>query len=285
MAQEKKKEKSETENKNRIVIILAAVIAIALFCTFQNKHLVVSNYVFESDKIGKNLDGFRIVQISDLHNDLFGPDNRRLLDRIEKCAPDVIVITGDLVDSNRTDTGRALTFVNKARRIAPIYFVTGNHEHWLDSAEYDTLLSGLENEGTVILNDDCFEIERGSDRMWLVGLDDKSLDNSVKLGEMIEGKEELTVLLAHEPQYLKYYANTKVDLVLAGHAHGGQIRLPFVGGLAAPDQGVFPQITAGVYLMGDTEMIVSRGLGNSIAPIRLFNYPEVVCVELKSKER
>ena len=164
-------------------------------------------------------------------------------------------------------------------------------------------MDGLIGAGVVILDDQVVEISRGDAKFRLVGLDDKSLadgtleallsDESIR-NDQAEQKEEtadnedsekkeFTVVLAHEPQYLARYASSGVDLVLSGHAHGGQFRLPFVGGIVAPDQGFFPEYTAGEYYMDGTEMIVSRGLGNSVIPVRLFNYPEIVCVELVGK--
>ena len=284
-------------------IVLLIVIALLLFCNFQNKHLETTHYTYEAEQLGVDLDGYRIVQISDLHNAKFGKNNKRLIDKVRECDPDIIVLTGDLVDSNHTNVDRAVQFVDEILKICPVYYVTGNHEYWLEASEYDELMSGLTGAGAVILDDQVVEISRGDAKFRLVGLDDKSLadgtleallsDESIRhdqAGQKEEtadnedsGEKEFTVVLAHEPQYLARYASAGVDLVLSGHAHGGQFRLPFVGGIVAPDQGFFPEYTAGEYYMDGTEMIVSRGLGNSVIPVRLFNYPEIVCVELKTK--
>ena len=153
-------------------------------------------------------------------------------------------------------------------------------------------MDGLIGAGVVILDDQVVEISRGDAKFRLVGLDDKSLadgtlrtllNNAQNVAHEDSEKKEFTVVLAHEPQYLARYAGTGVDLVLSGHAHGGQFRLSFVGGIVAPDQGFLPEYTAGEYYMNGTEMIVSRGLGNSVIPVRLFNYPEIVCVDLVGK--
>ena len=270
-------------------IVLLIVIALLLFCNFQNKHLETTYYTYEADQLGVDLDGYRIVQISDLHNAKFGKNNQKLVDRIRECEPDIIVLTGDLVDSNHTNVDRAVQFVNEIVKICPVYYVTGNHEYWLEKSEYDELMDGLIGAGVVILDDQAVEISRGDAKFRLVGLDDKSLadgtlgtllNNAQNVAHEDSEKNEFTVVLAHEPQYLARYAGTGVDLVLSGHAHGGQFRLPFVGGIVAPDQGFLPEYTAGEYYMNGTEMIVSRGLGNSVIPVRLFNYPEIVCVEL-----
>lgn len=266
----------------KLAVTLSIVIVIILFCNFQNKHLETTHYTYEAEQLGADLEGYRIVQISDLHNAKFGKDNQKLVDRIRECEPDMIVLTGDLVDSNHTNVDRAVQFVDEIVKICPVYYVTGNHEYWLEKSEYDELMSGLADAGVVILDNQVVEISRGDAKFRLVGLGDRSLSDGT-LGTLLNDEREFTVVLAHEPQYLARYASAGVDLVLSGHAHGGQFRLPFVGGIVAPDQGFLPEYTAGEYYMNGTEMIVSRGLGNSVIPVRLFNYPEIVCVELKTK--
>ena len=275
-----------------MAITLSIVIVIILFCNFQNKHLETTHYTYAAEQLGADLEGYRIVQISDLHNAKFGKNNRKLVDRIRECEPDMIVLTGDLVDSNHTNIDRAVQFVDEIVKICPVYYVTGNHEYWLEKSEYDELMDGLIGAGVVILDDQVVEISRGDAKFRLVGLDDKSLADGT-LGTLLNNthnvvhedsdEREFTVVLAHEPQYLARYASSGVDLVLSGHAHGGQFRLPFVGGIVAPDQGFLPKYTAGEYYMNGTEMIVSRGFGNSVIPVRLFNFPEIVCVELVGK--
>lgn len=290
-----KKQKSRNTKKQKYIklaITLSIVIVIILFCNFQNKHLETTHYTYAAEQLGADLEGYRIVQISDLHNAKFGKNNQKLVGRIRECEPDMIVLTGDLVDSNHTNVDRAVQFVDEIVKICPVYYVTGNHEYWLEKSEYDELMDGLIGAGVVILDDQVVEISRGDAKFRLVGLDDKSLADGT-LGTLLNNthnvvhedsdEREFTVVLAHEPQYLARYASSGVDLVLSGHAHGGQFRLPFVGGIVAPDQGFLPKYTAGEYYMNGTEMIVSRGLGNSVIPVRLFNFPEIVCVELVGK--
>lgn len=280
-----KKQKSRNTKKQKYIklaITLSIVIVIILFCNFQNKHLETTHYTYAAEQLGADLEGYRIVQISDLHNAKFGKNNQKLVDRIRECEPDMIVLTGDLVDSNHTNVDRAVQFVDEIVKICPVYYVTGNHEYWLEKSEYDELMDGLIGAGVVILDDQVVEISRGDAKFRLVGLDDKSLADGT-LEALLSDEKEFTVVLAHEPQYLVRYASSGVDLVLSGHAHGGQFRLPFVGGIVAPDQGFLPEYTAGEYYMNGTEMIVSRGLGNSVIPVRLFNFPEIVCVELVGK--
>ena len=264
----------------KIIIAIIVFILLFIFFYYQNKHIVTSNYIYESAKVGTDLDGYRIVCISDLHNASFGKNNKKLLKDIKDCSPDIIVITGDLVDSNHTNIERALDFAEQAANIAPVYYVTGNHEYWLDKTDYEELMAGLSDIGVIILNDSIVRIDKGNSSFMLAGLDDNSLNNGV-LKDLVKDSNDLVVVLAHEPQYITNYANSNVDLVLSGHAHGGQFKIPFAGGVYAPDQGFFPQYVSGKHIRDNTELIISRGLGNSVIPIRLFNYPEIVVVELK----
>ena len=299
----KKNIRSNRKKYIKSAIVLLIVIALLLFCSYQNRHLETTYYTYKAEHLDAEFDGYRIVQISDLHNAKFGKDNQKLVDRIRECEPDMIVLTGDIVDSNHTNVDRAVQFVDEIVKICPVYYVTGNHEYWLEASEYDELMSGLTGAGAVILDDQVVEVSKGDAKFRMVGLDDRSLsdgtlgtllsDESIRNNQAEQkeetadnedsGEKELTVVLAHEPQYLARYAGTGVDLVLSGHAHGGQFRLPFVGGIVALDQGFLPEYTSGEYYMNGTEMIVSRGLGNSVIPVRMFNYPEIVCVELVGK--
>lgn len=290
--------------KKRLAKMLIVVLVVWGFCWLQNNWLVVSHYTYESDKLPQEFEGYRIVHISDLHNATFGVDNGRLLKKMQELSPDMVVITGDVVDSNHTNVEVAVAFAKQVAAEYPTYYVTGNHENWLEESEWTELLSGLKDAGVICLSDEMVEISKGGSRITLVGLNDESLSGpTLKLllakADNVTGRESsgtdedegqelpsveasLQILLAHEPQYLENYSQTGVDLVLTGHAHGGQFRIPFIGGgLVAPDQGFFPKYTEGMHVMDETTMIISRGLGNSIIPVRLFNLPEIVCVELK----
>ena len=156
-----KKQKSRNTKKQKYIklaIALSIVIVIILFCNFQNKHLETTHYTYAAEQLGADLEGYRIVQISDLHNAKFGKNNQKLVDRIRECAPDMIALTGDLVDSNHTDVDRAVQFVDEIVKICPVYYVTGNHEYWLEKSEYDELMDGLIGAGVVILDDQVVEI-------------------------------------------------------------------------------------------------------------------------------
>lgn len=211
---------------------------------------------------------------------------------IEEAEPDILVITGDLVDSRRTDLETGMAFAEQAAAIAPTYYVSGNHEARIP--DYDKLKQGLESAGVVILENERIELERAGERIALCGLHDPSFgpdypdggaENIVErsLAGFMGGDEAYTVLLAHRPEFFALYADYGADLVFSGHAHGGQIRLPFLGGVVAPGQGLFPKYDAGLYTEGAAGMVVSRGLGNSLFPFRVNNRPEVVSVELTAE--
>ncbi|MCM1399392.1 MAG: metallophosphoesterase [Clostridium sp.] len=266
--------------------IILACVAVGLFCFawYENHHLVITYYDYQSDKIGSDLNGYCIVQISDLHNATFGRDNKKLISKIKGLSPDMVVITGDIVDSSHTDIDAAVQFVSIIAKEYPTYYVTGNHEYWLEETDRHTLMKGLEQAGAIILNNEKITISAGAETFELIGLDDKSLGDST-LKNLTEncGDRDFILVLAHEPQYIQEYSNTKTDLLLCGHAHGGQFILPFIGAVVAPDQGFLPAYTAGEYQQNELTMFVSRGLGNSVIPIRLFNDPEIACIKLRSK--
>ena len=274
-----------------IVIIAVLLAAIAAWVIWANKALEVTEYSVHSEKIPAAFDGFRIAQISDLHNDSFGENNCKLLDSLRGTGPDIIVITGDLVDSRRTDFDIGLDFVRRALEIAPVYYVPGNHEARL--TEYDVFKQDLINTGVSVMDNKKATLIRDDNTVTLMGVNDPHFSYSlppVEEGDLIydavsgiqETSDGYTVLLSHRPDLLDAYARTGVDLVLSGHAHGGQFRIPFVGGIFAPDQGLFPKYDVGRYTQGNTTLIVSRGLGASVIPLRINNRPEIVVVTLKS---
>lgn len=270
------------KRKKKLLISFIVLVVLLVFVLVQNNWLEVSQYAYKSAEVPQEFVGYRIVQISDLHNATFGTENERLLNKIRELEPDMVVLTGDLVDSSRTNIEVALAFAEKVAADYPTYYVTGNHEIWLEESDRVALLEGLESVGVICLMNEVVEIERDGSRITLIGLNDESL-NGFALPQLLADRsfDEFQILLAHEPQYIESYSKCGVDLVLSGHAHGGQVRVPFIGaGLVAPGQGLFPKYTEGVHVVNDTTMIISRGLGNSVVPVRVFNRPEIVCVEL-----
>lgn len=282
-----------TGKKKRNIVIIAAFIVLVL-CAWivrGNTEITVTRINVASNRLPKSFSGFTIVHVSDLHNAEFGRQNSKLLQKIQKAEPDIIVITGDLIDSGRPDADIALDFARKAMDIAQVYYVTGNHEARAD--EYKKLEEGLKNAGVVVLRDEMCSIERENEEILLIGLDDPKFTLKsdwfgetpgmidTRLKNLKDERDEFTVLLSHRPELFEVYAANKIDLVLTGHTHGGQIRLPFIGAVVAPDQGFFPKYDAGLFQSENTTMIISRGLGNSVIPVRINNTPELIAVTLE----
>ena len=278
--------------KKKILCVLAGIFLILIVWTaWGNTALELNTYTICSPELPDAFDGYRIAQVSDLHNAKFGDGNQRLLEILREAEPDMIAITGDLIDSRKTNIVVALAFAKEAVKIAPCYYVSGNHEARV--SEYQDLKTGLEAAGVTVLDDAQIKIEVSGESITVIGVNDPSFhadyltrDASVidrKLSELAAENPGFTILLSHRPELFETYVDHDLDLVLGGHAHGGQFRLPLIGGLIAPNQGLFPKYDAGLYSEGGTNMIVSRGLGNSIIPFRFNNRPEVVLIELSSQ--
>lgn len=278
--------------KKKTICILSGILLILIVWTaWGNAALELNTYTISSRGLPDAFDGYRIAQVSDLHNAEFGDRNQRLLEMLREAEPDMIAITGDLIDSRKTNIAVALAFAEEAVKFAPCYYVSGNHEARV--SEYQELKTGLEAAGVTVLDDAQVKIEVSGESITVIGVNDPSFhadyltsDAAVmdrKLSELSSEDAGFTILLSHRPELFDTYAAHDMDLVLTGHAHGGQFRLPLIGGLIAPNQGLFPKYDDGLYSEGNTNMIVSRGLGNSIIPFRFNNRPEVVLIELKSQ--
>lgn len=258
-----------------------------LFIWSQNEWLTTTEITLSSDQIPRSFDGFRILQISDLHNHRFGKNQSRLLQAIESADADLILVTGDTIDRRRFNLDPVEELVANFP-LTPTYYVSGNHEIW--SGQYDQVRSVMDAGSWHCLDNTTARITKNKDTLQLIGL----MDPASRIQGDIEAyarkhldafsvtDTQFTILLAHRPNPFQIYAQYPIDLVFSGHAHGGQFRLPFLGGLIAPDQGLFPEYTAGMHSLGQSSMVVSRGLGNSIIPLRLFNRPELLVVTLKA---
>ena len=275
-----------------LAVVAAVLISLVVWIAWGNTALELNTYTVSSAKLPQSFDGYRIAHVSDLHNAEIGKDNETLLTMLRDADPDIIAITGDLIDSRNTDIEVALQFVREAVKIAPCYYVTGNHEARV--SEYGELKAGMEAAGVTVLEDVRTEISLEGKTITLIGVNDPSFQTDYlfgdsetvinsKLTELHTDGEVFTILLFHRPELFDTYADHDVDLVLSGHAHGGQFRLPFIGGVVAPNQGLFPEYDAGIYTDGNTNMLVSRGVGNSILPFRINNRPEVILIELQTK--
>ena len=275
-----------------LAVVAIVLVVLVIWIAWGNTALELNTYTVSSAKLPQGFDGYRIAHVSDLHNAEMGKDNEKLLTILRDADPDMIAITGDLIDSRSTNVEIALNFIREAVKIAPCYYVTGNHEARVN--EYDELKSGMEAAGVIVLEGAQTEISLDGDTITLIGVNDPSYQTdylfgdsetvmNTKLEELRTENGEFTVLLSHRPELFDTYADHGLDLVLSGHAHGGQFRLPFIGGLVAPNQGLFPEYDAGIYTEGNTNMLVSRGVGNSILPFRINNRPEVILIELQAE--
>lgn len=283
------------------IVLLVLVIGIICFLHWSNKSIVISKYALSTEELPKAFHGYRITQVSDLQSEYFGKEQGNLLRKVEETQPDIIVFTGDLLDRNHTDFDAARMAMKGLLSIAPVYYVNGNHEMAIDEAQMKSFYEELREMGVEVLFDKAATITRDGENIFLLGLSEHTVfackdfikDNGAPLDmEMFRQalsdlreqvpEDAYTILLTHEPQHLENYGQFDFDLAFAGHAHGGQIRLPLTEGLYAPGQGVLPKLTCGFHDGGRTTLLVSRGLGNSTFPFRVFNRPEVVSLEMKS---
>lgn len=285
-----------SKRKKRIIswsVAAIVLLALTVWIIWGNSALELNTHIIRSAELPETFNGHRIAHVSDLHNAQMGDSNEKLLAMLREAEPDMIAITGDLIDSRNTKTEIAIHFVQEAMKIAPCYYVTGNHEARVSA--YSELKAAMEAAGVIVLEDQRTEIRMNGETITLVGIDDPSFQTdylfgdgetvvSTKLKNLTDENDGFTILLSHRPELFDTYVSSGVDLVFSGHAHGGQFRLPFVGGLAAPNQGLFPEYDAGLYTDGTTNMIVSRGIGNSIFPFRINNRPEVILIELCCEE-
>ncbi len=259
----------------------AALAGLSVYTVHTDLHVCVTHYSTLTDKVSSPL---RIVQVSDFHNDrLIG---NKMLEKVRSESPDIIVITGDFIDRNRTSIKYALETAASLVKAAPVYYVPGNHESAVSS--YGEFRDGLAQMGVIF--PDSSPARVGSDIL-VYGIDDPffATDDHRKSKAVISNSlsgiapdsSKYTILLSHRPEAFNAYASSGFDLVFAGHAHGGQFRLPGIGGIFAPGQGLMPEYDAGEFVSGSTTMIVSRGVGKSIMPLRIGNPPEIVVTDIK----
>ena len=270
----------------KIIITATILIVVAVITILGNIMIEVNNYKITSENLPKSFNGYKIAHVSDFHN---RNNYNTIVEKIKENSPDIICITGDLIDSRKTKTEISLDFVKKLVEIAPCYYVIGNHESRLTEI-YPDFENNLKSLGVTVLRNQSVTLEKNGDSITLIGIDDprllsktKGVDyacQTVKDALSSFEKNTYTIVMCHRPEVFSEYVNANVDLALTGHAHGGQAILPFIGGIIAPNQGFFPKYYKGVYTENNTSMIVSRGLGNSLCPIRFNNPPELIIVEL-----
>ncbi len=293
------KNKRTILKNNHKIVKRALCVVITLFVVFSfvtvwgNITLSVDHFNIETDKLNIE-NGYKIAHISDYHNTKNSFLNDEILSSLEAEKPDAIVLTGDLVDCRKTDIEKGIDFVSRIVKIAPVYYVTGNHECNIsieNQSAFDNMITDLKALGVVVLKNEGTEIILpNNEKINVFGINDPyfhceyaseveaATDSLCALFEV--NKNELNILLAHHPEQLNVYSKYNFDLVFSGHAHGGQVRL-FNQSLIAPDQGLFPEFTDGKYKAGETTLLVSRGIGNSIIPLRVFCRPHLIYLDIK----
>lgn len=276
----------------KLLLFLLLIVATAAYIFYDNGRLSVTDYSVSDSRIPESFDGVKIVQVSDVHDAEFGGEQADLIETVRRENPDYIFLTGDFIDSNRYDLDRSMSMIPALTGMAEVFYVTGNHE--VATNEVEEITSALLNAGVRVLRNQAMVVGSGNGSIAIAGIDDPLT------GVGMEGEDAFTrhaieratanvpegmftILLAHRPEQFGTYAEMGIPLVFSGHAHGGQVRIPFVGGLNSPGQGWFPELTSGIHEQGNTRLVISRGIGNSQIPLRLLNTPEIVSVTLQSE--
>lgn len=270
--------------KTAVLLVLTALLA-AGFLLWGNCSLQTTETALVSPALPPAFDGLRIVELADLHGRVFGRGSRRLLAAVRRAEPDLICIDGDLFDEH-TDLAMLPPLLRGLCAIAPVYYVTGNHEWRVPGLR--GILAQMRACGVTVLQDDWRVLRRGEDALIVAGTDDPCGPAERKTpAELIAdiraeaGEAAFLLLLTHRNDQLPQWSALGVQAVLARHCHGGVVRLPFVGGLFGTDRRLFPAWDAGLYRQGETALYVSRGLGYTNVHFRLFNRPEVAVIILR----
>lgn len=271
--------------RTALLILLIAALAVCIYDS--NYRLQTDPYTATFENLPEGFDGCTIVHLSDLHGARFGEDNAELIAAVAAAQPDYIVITGDMLDRFReTPQSYAVELCAALMEIAPVYYVTGNHEWALGNVR--ELKSAIAETGARVLSNEFVTLERGGDTILLAGIDDPNGFADQKTPEALAEEigaayeDPFWLLLAHRNHYfVKQYYRLGADLVMSGHAHGGLFRLPFTDGLIGVERDLFPSYTSGFYEVEGARLFVSRGIGNSGRSFRLFNRPQVAVLTLK----
>lgn len=277
-----------------IVIVLLLLLVVLLRIYIDNEIPKVSNVEIKSSKLPEVFDGYKIVQLSDLHSKSFGNNNEMLIDMIDKESPNIIVMTGDMVTANEKDFTVFYSLVKELTKKYRVYYVYGNHEGELSLKLKSEITAFLKENGVIVLDNDYISIEKNNEKINLYGLCYTQKYYSYKGGKkhiITENyiknklgtidKNKYNILLTHNPLFFDAYSGYGFDLILSGHVHGGLIRLPFIGGILSPERKFFPQYSAGVYEKGNSKLVVSRGLSRGTKGFRFFNRPDVVSITFK----
>ncbi len=269
--------------KHPKLCVIFVIIFIILYVIVTSSELKVVNYSMDSDKITQPI---RVVQISDLHSCVYGENQQELIDAVHEQKPDVVMFTGDILDDDIPHENGVIVLTEIAKSY-PSYYVSGNHEYWTN--EIDIIKQIVADTGVMVLEGESVVLDIHAQQINILGVDDPTYIGNAALQEQLDTAvhgidgENFSVLLSHRPELVEIYDDYAIELVLSGHAHGGQWRLPgVINGLLAPDQGLFPKYAGGEYTLDNgTTLIVSRGLAREVNIVpRVFNRPELVVIDI-----
>lgn len=266
--------------KKYLLLLLIPILLIYLILGLTNK-LVVTHYDYYNPKIPAEFNNYKILQISDLHCKNFGTEQSELISSIQNCNPDIIVLTGDIIDNRQTSVKAVYDLITGLNQQYPIYFVTGNHELEPSAAKsYSDMLDIFKSFQVILLDDSSIALEKNNQKIYLYGQKFRSKYVTNYLEPINEN--HFNILLYHASDFFDLIAPFHYDLVLSGHIHGGVVRLPIVGGLLNADGSWFPKYDRGMYTIQPSTLIASAGLGDASLP-RFYNNPELVLITLHSE--
>lgn len=274
-----------------VIVIIICVLVFGVDLVLSQKYISITSYICENNKIKQN---FKIVHLTDLHNYQFGSKNQHLISKVKTEAPDVIFLTGDMLNADEERTDILTDLIRQLVLIAPVYASLGNHEiEYVQLYGNRDLIAQMEETGAVVLDKEYLDMEINGQEVRLGGVygyvlspDDKE-DPEQTFMEELQDTDRFKILLSHVPEGLLLWKSMEqwdVDLVFSGHVHGGQVRIPFVGGLYDPEEGYFPTYTKGMFECGNGTMVLSAGLGSSRGVPRVNNLPELVVCEVKGEK-
>ncbi len=273
-----------------LIIIIAVIITLIISNYISCNTIETSSYIVKSDKIPNEFNNFKILQLSDMHNKYYGENQNELIEKIDEVNPNIIVITGDMVSSKDTDYTNFFEVIENISNKYDIYYILGNHEEDLSNENINKIITKLEENNVNILNNEMQSITIGDACINIYGLSKqfKTKNGIIQNIEVMDNllnnidTKSFNILLVHNPLYFEEYEKYNVDLVLSGHVHGGIIRLPILGGMLSPNVSFFPKYNKGEYVINNSKLIVSAGIGIGRMPIRLFNNLDIPVITLSS---
>ncbi|MHB1419990.1 MAG: metallophosphoesterase [Bacillota bacterium] len=263
------------------IILYLTTLCLFGYLYLQVRSVAVKKYIIPIEHLPASFEGFTILHISDFHSKIYGDHQEPLLKLVKKHKFDIIALTGDFVDKNKKLTSPAIDLINGLKQ-KPIFYVPGNHD-WANNFE---LKGPLLSMGTQVLENAAAKYSIGKDYIWIIGVDDPYLGrDDLDTAQKNVDVSATRILLAHAPNIYQAAIRSAIDLVLVGHTHGGQIRLPYLGALLAPGQGLLPRLDYGLFATGSSQMVVNGGLGETFLPIRFDCRSEIVLITLTRAKR